>query len=151
MKKGFTLVELLVVASIISLLAVVGIASFITITQQSRDVRRKADVEQIRSALEMYKNANPDNIYPAVVTSGCSNGTPIQYGTVYLQTIPKDPKCSSRQYVYRLNSSTDYVLGVALEGKDSPTISCGGTSNCGMNGTVSIKCNYCVGPSGERP
>ncbi|MEI6533669.1 MAG: type II secretion system protein [Candidatus Roizmanbacteria bacterium] len=145
MKKGFTLVELLVVASIISMLAVVGIASFITLTQQSRDVRRKADIEQIRSALEMYKNANPANTYPPSVSVGCSaTNSPIQFTTVYLQTIPKDPKCSTREYRYVTSTDlSDYSLGVAIESKDNSSTTCG---TCG-----SFNCNYCVGPTGERP
>ena len=53
--KGFTLVELMVVISIISVLSVFGVINFRTWTMQSRDARRRADLEEIGSALELYK------------------------------------------------------------------------------------------------
>ncbi len=55
-QKGFTLVELLVVISIMSVLTVVAISSFRTAQTKSRDVRRKNDLNSISKALNMYYN-----------------------------------------------------------------------------------------------
>ncbi|MBI4004548.1 prepilin-type N-terminal cleavage/methylation domain-containing protein, partial [Candidatus Roizmanbacteria bacterium] len=57
-QKAFTLIEILVVATIIGLLLAGAVASYTTLNRSSRDARRKADAEQIRSALEMYRSNN---------------------------------------------------------------------------------------------
>ncbi|MFH0979716.1 MAG: prepilin-type N-terminal cleavage/methylation domain-containing protein, partial [Candidatus Roizmanbacteria bacterium] len=60
MKKSFTLIEVLVVVGIIGLLTSIAVASYSRMGQQSRDARRKTDLEQIRSALEMYRSNNDE-------------------------------------------------------------------------------------------
>lgn len=54
--KGFTLIELLVVVAIISLLSSVVFASLNTAREKARDARRKVDLKQIQTALELYYN-----------------------------------------------------------------------------------------------
>jgi prepilin-type N-terminal cleavage/methylation domain-containing protein len=68
-KKGFTLVELLVVISIIGLLASVVLATISTARRHVRDNSRLSDMKSIELALELYWQAN--NVYP---------GTTAQYG-----------------------------------------------------------------------
>jgi len=63
MKKSFTLIEILVVATIIALLATAATITYAQLTKQSRDARRKTDLEQIRAALEMYRSNN-NQYYP---------------------------------------------------------------------------------------
>ena len=69
MKKlnGFTLIEILVVATIISLLAAAASVAYSQLSKQSRDARRKTDLEQVRAALEMYRSNNDD--YPVNLSS----------------------------------------------------------------------------------
>jgi prepilin-type N-terminal cleavage/methylation domain-containing protein len=55
MKKGFTLVELLVVIAVISVLAAIVLASLSNARAKSRDAIRLSDVRQIQTALELYK------------------------------------------------------------------------------------------------
>lgn len=50
--QGFTLVELLVVVSIIAILAVVGLTVFGSVQKNARDVRRQSDIEAIAKAME---------------------------------------------------------------------------------------------------
>ncbi|MBU1000240.1 prepilin-type N-terminal cleavage/methylation domain-containing protein, partial [Patescibacteria group bacterium] len=45
--KGFTLVELLVVISIIAILSVIGIVVFTGVQKGARDAKRKADINAI--------------------------------------------------------------------------------------------------------
>lgn len=53
-KKGFTLIEILVVVSIISILASVTIATMRNVREKANDSRRKHDLQQIKLALELY-------------------------------------------------------------------------------------------------
>ena len=53
-KRGFTLIELLVVISIIAILSTIGLTSFSTIQRKGRDARRKADLREMKNALEQY-------------------------------------------------------------------------------------------------
>lgn len=58
LKSGFSLVELLVVITIIAVLSVVGLAAFNKISSKSRDFRRKADIKAIVTALEVNYDNN---------------------------------------------------------------------------------------------
>lgn len=65
--KGFSLVELLVTATIIGLLAAAGIVSYTTANRNSRNAKRVADLEQVRAALELYRIE--EGCYPGA--TGC--------------------------------------------------------------------------------
>jgi len=126
LQKGFTLIELLVVISIIGILITVGIVSYRKTNQISRDARRKADIEQIRQALETYRSEN--NQYP----QSASWQTDLTSGD-YINNIPSDPKSNSN-YVYQRPSSTTYNLCAYLETGSGTAC---GSADCG-DGT----CNY---------
>ncbi len=49
--KGFTLVELLVVISIIAILSVIGITIFSGVQKNARDAQRKGDINAIAKAM----------------------------------------------------------------------------------------------------
>lgn len=148
MKKGFTLVEILVVVTIISILASIAAVSYSRFIKQSRDARRKTDIEQIRAAIELYRNFN--NVYP---TSGASQGMAFGSGeisdssaTKYMSKIPDDPAynsadASTSTYYYSSTGTfQDYTLCAYLEGVPvSVSVpDCGGEN-----------CNYCMGPYGQ--
>lgn len=121
-KNAFTFIEILVVVTIIGLLAAGAAVSYSRFSKQSRDAKRKTDLEQIRAALEMYKSNN--NAYPATLTLtiSCTSPAGLQDpspGTnVYLNQIPSDPKCSTAtntpNYTYSSNT-TSYTISAALE------------------------------------
>lgn len=128
-RKGFTLMELLITVSIIAILIAIGIASYSTINKQSRDTKRKSDIEQIRSALEMYR-ADHDGAYPSVGSGAWTDasGLAATLATSYILAIPSDPKGSAQPYMYEatnLSNGTYYGYCVsALLETDNPTDTC---------------------------
>lgn len=132
--RGFTLIELLVVIAIIGILVALSLIGIQEARKGSRDAKRKSDLEQIRSAMEMYKADNGHYPMPTTVNTwvGISNTT--SYGLVfatemvdYLTPIPVDSMynnlnpCSSATsrygYYYRFTdtNSTQYQLVAGLE------------------------------------
>lgn len=90
-RKGFTLIELLVVISIIGILAAFIIASFGSAQQKARDSRRKADLDALKKALELYKGDTAGSkYYLAQVSAG--GAPPSGLAPTYIKAIPKDPK-----------------------------------------------------------
>lgn len=142
-RKSFSLVEILVVVTIISLLAGIAASSYAQFIRQSRDAKRKTDIEQIRAAIEMYRNFN--NVYPTAAASPGMNfgvGGISDASSTYLSKLPNDPR-TANSYYYEYISGQDYRLCAYLEASGSPYA---GTS-CGGAG---LQCTYCMGPYGEK-
>jgi prepilin-type N-terminal cleavage/methylation domain-containing protein len=64
MKRGFTLIELIVVIAIIGVLLTITLSGVGNARIRSRDARRVADMRIIQSALEMYVFNEPTRTYP---------------------------------------------------------------------------------------
>lgn len=130
-KSGFTLLELLIVIAIVGILLAVATASYLTTIKQSRDTRRKTDIEQVRQALETFRSEN--GIYPP------QEGSMDQFLVpAYISHLPDDPK-DNYSYAYYTNPSyTEYSLCASLEIKPATPISdtCDPTA-CGVG-----LCNY---------
>ncbi len=63
---GFTLLELLVVMTIIAVLAAVGLSNYSRSLSRGRDARRRSDLKTIQNALEQYYLAK--SLYPGDTT-----------------------------------------------------------------------------------
>lgn len=108
-KKGFTLLELLVVIGIITILIVFGATSYSTAQKKSRDAKRKSDLKAIQSALEQYYSIC-GYVYP-IPASGyvpssiiCNNPY-----TVIMNSTPKDPKTGVSYRMSQVTTS-DYTI-----------------------------------------
>jgi general secretion pathway protein G len=109
-KRGFTLIELLIVIAIIGILIAFGSISYLTASKQSRDTRRKTDLEQIRQALETYRAET--GRYPL------TSDTTSVLAPNYISTVPTGPKNDS--YTYSSSAGTSYTLCASLETITSP-------------------------------
>jgi type II secretion system protein G len=139
MKKGFTLIELLVVISIIGILLGLSIFGLQGARQSSRDAKRKADLEMIRSGLEIYKadcNSYPTSLSTTLVGDNSSTGC--SSSNTYISAIPVDPVPATNSYAFSSDGIT-YTLCAALENAPSPTMA--PTPACGSCTTT---CNYRV-------
>jgi len=149
MKKSFTLIELLIVIIILGVLSTLITGNFFTSLKKGRDARRKADLEQIQRALEMYyedKRSYPNFSF----TFGkklCETKTDDDCGSekVYMQKLPNDP-INTNTYVYQ-SDGTYYQLFSCIENNldQGPGVKQNGYSgtNCGGCGL----CKYGISSS----
>lgn len=137
--KGFTLVELLVVISIIGLLSSLAVVSLNDARLKARDALRKGDMAQLRTAFNLYfddngeypacgtwddnspnfgagANANGANCYSNLAVDLTSGARP------YMSNIPKDPRntqnnpAESVLYLYRyVSDGSQYAIIYSLE------------------------------------
>src|SRR3989344_814117 len=121
-KSGFTLVELLVVISIIAILSAIGLTMYSVAQKSARIAKRIADLRSIQTALELYYNVNRS--YPSAATgwrSQCGGwGTYSPENVIpgltpqYLVAMPADPAMdigNSRScYIYRSENGTGYKV-----------------------------------------
>ncbi|MFA6081715.1 MAG: prepilin-type N-terminal cleavage/methylation domain-containing protein [Patescibacteria group bacterium] len=112
-KKGFTLMELLIVIMILGVLAALITGNFFTSLKKGRDAKRKGDLEQIQRALEMYYEDK--KAYPSALVFESSLSDPIS-GKVYMQKVPNDP-LSEKDYEYLSTDGSDYKIFACLENK----------------------------------
>jgi general secretion pathway protein G len=116
--SGFTIIELLVVITIVGILASAVMFSLNSARQRGRDAQRIADIQSIQLALGQYYDAN--DRYPATIAP--ANNSPLVTGG-YLPSMPLDP-LSKTMYSYAAFVSTvgagtaicsSYHLGADLE------------------------------------
>lgn len=98
--------EILIAISIIAILTAIGIVSYASINRNARNAKRKSDIEQLRSAFELYRADN--GYYPArhnaemkttsLATNILTNPVDPIFDT-YLSSIPSDPKGFPYLYV----------------------------------------------------
>ena len=90
-RKGFTLVEILVVVSIMGILTAVIIGGVTSARSKARDARRVSDIKQISRAIENYFSTC--YAYPSVLTDLESSSSCAAYIPA-LTSLPHDPQVS---------------------------------------------------------
>lgn len=123
--RGFTLIELLITVAIIAILSVVGVAVYNNVSVSTRDVKRKADLKIISSALQRYYLANgvmpnnptPGNACRLNTTPGCLSE--LITGS-FIQNLPEDPLGASgpgyNYYNYGPGNNKGAMIAGNLEG-----------------------------------
>jgi len=119
---GFSLLELLVVISIIGILVSISAAAFNVAQRTSRDSRRRADIKAMQDAFEQYMAENTS--YAACSTMATYDSGS---GPLLPSGLPVDPR-NSGSFVYNTATGCDdtgYCVCAYLEGSsgnaDAPT------------------------------
>jgi prepilin-type N-terminal cleavage/methylation domain-containing protein len=139
-KRGFTIVELLVVVAVIVVLSTLFINTATLNIRKSRDARRKTDLENIRSGIETYRS--DCDAYPASISFGGSlrgsgSNANCAAGNTYINAIPQDPQNNLGKVYYYTSNGTTYTVCASLEAAASGAPVPSGCGSCG-----SSACNY---------
>ena len=125
-RKGFTLIEILIVVAIIGILASIVLVGLGPARQSGQDARRLADLRQVQTSLELHYRAI--GAYPDTIISGGSGDGVQDYCAmegqvgqfIGNQRLPHDPRlganfCQTGDYKYA-SDGTNYMLVAALDG-----------------------------------
>ncbi len=126
---GFSLIELLVVATIMIVLMTIGMISYRQSSRNSRNAKRKSDLESVRQALVLYRNDN--STYPDPVAVDGTNeafeeaiATIVDYISFSSLTDPRSPTYdytySSDGSVFELCSTLEIESGTEAYCVDNP-------------------------------
>ena len=109
-RGGFTMIELLVVMTIVIVISTIGLVSYRTASQNARNGKRKADLETVRQALVLYRSDNGS--YPVTTSFATAVTTISDYVSA---TQVEDPK-NEDPYVYSYTSDgSTFGLSGTLE------------------------------------
>ena len=119
--RGFTLIELLVVISIIGVLTTIVSANLNSARSRARDLKRKQELNQMQSALQLYYNTYgsfpADDIpYCDGGNSECEQGDAFTINNItYMKSLP--------EFEYDNTDDGSYILKVTLENPSDPDLS----------------------------
>ena len=113
-KKGFTIIELLIVIAIIGLLATISIVALNGARQKGRDAKRVGDIRQIQTALELYYSNYGE--YPTTLGDSIASGTKIYLADVPTAPTPADGDCSdsNNSYTYEVQGTTSASYSISF-------------------------------------
>ncbi len=166
---GFTMIEIMFVMPIIGMIVAMGGAAYSNAVRQGRDARRKVDLDQMRSALELYRSNDANGTYPldsfatfTDPTYRANNSPYLEQSRIssYLQ-VPVDPATKKPYFFRSYESGTaecwtsgkycrDYTIATYLETSKATGPCAGMTIKRCFSGTTQVYCNYCVGPLGQK-
>lgn len=123
MKKGFTLIEILIVVAIIAILASVVLVGLGPTQRAGRDARRIADLRTIQNGLELYYNKcgyypGPTNAAACAAwatTNFSGMSSALTGSTLGITAVPNDPSAGKTYYFGSYTNGSTYTLGAVLE------------------------------------
>lgn len=94
-RRGFTLIEILIVVVILGILAAIVIPQFTDASMEASVANLQSQLQTVRSQIELYNVQNPATPYDAATALGTfwdgPAGSPGLVPLNYLQTAPKNP------------------------------------------------------------
>lgn len=126
-KKGFTLIELVVVITILAILSVVGFMSYSDSINGARDSGRINDIEKLQIDLKSHKQKEGSYPLPLNSINITNSGTVIYEGVLangiisnVLNNIPKDPRTNSGYWYSTTTNRQQFQIALTLENIDTP-------------------------------
>lgn len=142
-KKGFTLVELLVVISIIAILVAATSSSFINSQKRSRDASRKSELKNLSNALNMYYADKGK--FPASITLG---GEFSEDNIIYMKKVPTGDASGTKSFYYEVSplSRKSFRLYANLENTDDKDCikDSEGVNLTTLNGIYTVNTGSCI-------
>ena len=120
-KKGFTIVELLIVIVVIGILATLVIVTFTGIQQKARNSQRQTDINAVDSHVEAYYATNGN--YPTLANLNDATWRSANMKGLDPEAL-KDPKATSDDLASGTGSATQYGYTVTPSGCDNTTTMC---------------------------
>lgn len=140
-KSGFTLVELLVVISIIAILSTIGITVYSGVQKTAQDTKRKVDINAIAKAYEQKYNFTTQTYGEVTDTDFVGGKKPTDpYGKDYLGLLTTPT--NAFKVCATLSNNSDYCRSSSRGGAAANPFSCNVTSPpsrnppCGIYGDV---------------
>lgn len=137
-KRGFTLVELVVVIAVIGILAAITLIGFSRYQADGRDARRASSVSAITEALEKYYDQNGEYPSCSEVTAIASvvTGSTLQGLSTQTLIAPQAADGTSNSIQCGATLTTNGVDFFSYEGDGS--VACNGSTSC-LNYTISYR------------
>lgn len=152
--RGFSLVEMLVVVSIIAIFASVAYVNYYASIEQSRDIERQSDLRALQTAVELYKlrhgeypiGCNDDGDWSGDPNSwnNCDDGSYdyiVGLAPEFIPTLPFDPGevINDNGYSYVVNSEHTVYKIIAKNSVESEVVDYNhGMKSCAVNGADNI-------------
>lgn len=140
-RKGFTLIELIVVIALIAILSAVILISYSGAQKRSHDSKRKADLNAIATAAMAYYSSHK-SFYGANGSVDITAEPLVSEG--FLSEMPIDP-LGNNYYLYLLTTAKEGSVYAKMETNDivgnqcAVSASCLGTPPAGYNYGIRIK------------
>ena len=145
-KNGFSLIELLVAVAIMGVLSTLIMTNMQGARERARDVQRKSDLHQIKTALRLYYNDHqnyPVNDGTQIVGCGNAGDETCEWGSdlfgsssiTYMKKLPADPMNSTATpipYYYTQDGDDDFSLTACIENASDPDKDLSTNGNCSI-------------------